>query len=267
MSLLGNITHGAMAVWRRNADVFFKTWRTNFLPSIFEPLLYLIAMGLGFGGLVVGLTYAGQPIEYIRFLAPGLVSISAMYGGFFECTYGSFVRMHYQKTFDAIVATPVSIEDVIAGEVLWGATKSLLNSTIVLLVIIIMGWLIFPAVLFTSPTVLLIPPITFLAGLMFSSIAMIFTAIVPNIDSFNYPFFLLITPMFLFGGTFFPITRLGAAEPFAYMLPLTHASVLIRDLSLGLVGPLDMVAVAYILTLTGISFYLALHLMKNRLIK
>jgi lipooligosaccharide transport system permease protein len=262
-----NIDRGAVAVWRRNADVFFKTWKTNFLPSIFEPLLYLVAMGLGFGGLVVGLRYAGQPIEYIRFLAPGLISISAMYGGFFECTYGSFVRMHYQKTFDAMVATPVSLEDVITGEIMWGATKSLINSTIVLVVIMVMGWLLFPEILFTAPTVLLVPPITFLAGLMFASIAMIFTALVPNIDSFNYPFFLLITPMFLFGGTFFPISQLGAAEPLAYILPLTHSSVLIRDMSLGTLSYIDTIATVYILLMTAATFYLAIRLMKKRLTK
>ncbi|NLI74232.1 MAG: ABC transporter permease [Euryarchaeota archaeon] len=256
---------GMMAVWRRNADVFFKTWKTNFLPSIFEPLLYLVAMGLGFGSLVSGLIYAGQPMEYIRFLAPGLVSISAMYSGFFECTYGSFVRMHYQKTFDAIVATPVNLGDVIAGEILWGASKSLINSTIVLIVIAIIGWILFPAIRFTSLTILLIPPIAFLAGLMFSSLAMIFTAIVPNIDSFNYPFFLLITPMFLFGGTFFPISQLGVAEPFAYLLPLTHATILIRDLSLGISSILNGLSLLYIIILTTIAFYLAIRLMKKRL--
>lgn len=267
MSLLRNIDSGAIAVWRRNADVFFKTWKTNFLPSIFEPLLYLVAMGLGFGGLIIGLTYAGQEIDYIRFLAPGLVAISAMYGGFFECTYGSFVRMHYQKTFDAIIATPVSLEDVITGEILWGATKSFVNSTIVLVVIEVMGFLLFPAVLFSAPTVLLIPIFAFLAGLMFSSIAMIFTALVPNIDSFNYPFFLLITPMFLFGGTFFPISQLGPAEGFAYTLPLTHTSLLVRDFSLGIVGLIDLAAIIYILVLTVATFIPAVHLMKKRLVK
>ena len=156
MSWLSNIDYGAVLVWRRNADVFFKTWKTNFLPSILEPLLYLVAMGAGLGGLIVGLKYAGQDIGYVRFLAPGLVAISIMYGGFFECTYGSFVRMHYQKTFDAIVATPVSLEDVIAGEILWGASKSFLNSTIVLLVIG-HGVTFVPEVLFAAPTMLLIP--------------------------------------------------------------------------------------------------------------
>ncbi len=267
MSLISNIDRGAIYVWRRNADVFFKTWKTNFLPSILEPLLYLVAMGAGLGSLVVNLQYAGQEIEYIRFLAPGLVAISIMYGGFFECTYGSFVRMHYQKTFDAIVATPVSIEDVIAGEILWGATKSFVNSAIVLLVIVVLGITFIPQVLFAAPTMLLIPAISFLGGIMFSSIAMIFTGLVPNMDSFNYPFYLLVTPMFLFGGTFFPTASLGVIEPVAYALPLTHTSVLMRDLSFGTVGWMDLWATLYIVVLTAVTFLLAIIIMKKRLVK
>jgi lipooligosaccharide transport system permease protein len=267
MSLLSNIDSGALMVWRRNADVFFKTWKTNFLPSILEPLLYLVALGAGLGGLIVGLQYAGQDIDYVRFLAPGLVAIAIMYGGFFECTYGSFVRMHYQKTFDAIVATPVSLEDVIAGEILWGATKSFVNSTIVLVVIEIMGLTFFPAVLFTDLTVLAVPFLAFLGGLMFSAIAMIFTAVVPNIDSFNYPFYLLVTPMFLLGGTFFPISQLGAAEPIAYVFPLTHVSILVRDMSLGLVSFIDLAALVYVIVATVATFIPAVYLMRKRLVK
>jgi lipooligosaccharide transport system permease protein len=267
MSMLGNIDSGALLVWRRNADVFFKTWKTNFLPSILEPLLYLVAMGAGLGGLIVGLTYAGQEIDYVRFLAPGLVAISIMYGGFFECTYGSFVRMHYQKTFDAIVATPISLEDVIAGEILWGATKSFVNSTIVLAVVQVLGVTFFPQVLFANLTVLAVPVLAFLGGLMFSAIAMIFTAVVPNIDSFNYPFFLLVTPMFLLGGTFFPISQLGPAEPIAYLLPLTHISILVRDMCLGLVGWIDLASLIYVVAATAVTFIPAVYLMRKRLVK
>jgi lipooligosaccharide transport system permease protein len=267
MSMLANIDSGALLVWRRNADVFFKTWKTNFLPSILEPLLYLVAMGAGLGGLIVGLQYAGQEIVYIRFLAPGLVAIAIMYGGFFECTYGSFVRMHYQKTFDAIIATPISLEDVIIGEILWGATKSFVNSSIVLVVVELLGVTFIPEVLFTAPTVLLIPAVAFLGGLMFSSIAMIFTGVVPNIDSFNYPFFLLVTPMFLLGGTFFPISQLGAAEPIAYLLPLTHVSLLVRNMSLGLIGWIDLASLIYIIVATVVTTVPAVYLMKKRLIK
>ena len=231
------------------------------MPPFFEPILYLVAMGLGFGILIGKVEYEGLFVEYAMFLAPGLVAISSMYSAFFECTYGSYVRMHYQKTFDAIIATPLSIEDVIAGEMLWGATKSFLNSTIVLGVVVIAGLAWFPGMLF-------VPFIGFLSGLMFASIAMIFTALVPNIDSFNYPFFLLITPMFLFSGTFFPLNVLPEwGQWMAEILPLTHSTRLIRDLSYNLFSWVDVISLLYIVLLTAITFVTAIALMRKRLIK
>ncbi len=266
MSLLSNIDGGSILVWRRNADVFFKTWKTNFLPSILEPLLYLLAFGLGFGGLITAITYFGIGVSYARFLAPGLIAISVMYSAFFECTYGSFVRMHFQKTFDAIIATPVTIEDVIVGEILWGATKSLANATLVLIVVEALGLTLLPAILFTSPAVILIPLICFAGGLLFASIAMIFTAVVPNIDSFNYPFYLLITPMFLLSGTFFPLYLLGPVEPFALLLPLTHVTNLIRDFCFGTFQLWDLGAAIYIPVVTVVFLIPSIYLMRKRLI-
>ncbi len=260
MSFISNISWRSLAVWRRNKEVFFTTWKTNFLPPFLEPILYLVAMGLGFGVLIGQIEYSGDYYEYAKFLAPGLIAISSMYGAFFECTYGSFVRMHYQKTFDAIIATPLSIEDVITGEILWGATKAFLHSTIVLGVVTAAGLVEFP-------TFLMVPAIGFISGMMFASLAMVFTAVVPNIDSFNYPFFLLITPMFLFSGTFFPLTVLPEwGQNLALFLPLTHSTTLIRDLSFGIGGLIDVVGLIYILAFTTVTFLAAVYLMKKRLI-
>jgi lipooligosaccharide transport system permease protein len=197
--ILPELTYRVWKVWRRNLDVFMKTYKVNFIPPLVEPIFYLVGLGFGLGGFV-------QPQEglpYIVFIGSALLAISMMFSSFFECTYASFVRMYYQKTFDAIITTPVSLEEVIAGELLWGATRSLINSSIVLGVILLFG-------LVSSPLFLLIPPLSFLIGLLFSSLAMVFTAIVPNIDSFNYPSFLFITPMFILSGTFFSITNLPA---------------------------------------------------------
>ena len=171
---LPKLSYRVWKVWRRNRDVFMKTYKTSFLPSLLEPVLYLVALGLGLGGFVQLIN--GEP--YIQFIAPALVAVSMMFSSFYECTFATFVRMYFQKTFDAIIATPVNIEEVIAGEILWGATKSLINSSIVLGVIFAFG-------LAPSPFLLLIPPLSFLVGLLFSAIAMCFTAIVPNIDSFS----------------------------------------------------------------------------------
>lgn len=260
MSVFSNISRRSWAVWQRNKDVFFFTWKTNFLPPFLEPILYLLAMGFGFGMFVQSFPPPWDEYSYAQFLGPGLVAISAMYGAFFECTYGSFVRMHYQRTFDAIVATPLTIEDVIAGEILWGATKSFINATIVAIVVAAFGLLSFPSFL-------LIIPVTFLAGLAFGSIAMIFTALVPNIDSFNYPFFLLITPMFLFSGTFFALEILPpTVQDIALTLPLTHTTILMRDFGLGALREIDILSLAYLMVLTVIMFYAAVWMMRRRLV-
>jgi lipooligosaccharide transport system permease protein len=239
-------------------DVFMKTIRVNFFPSLIEPILYLLALGVGLGGFV-------QPIEgvpYVNFIAPALVAISIMYGSFFECTYASFVRMYYQKTFDAIIATPVSVEEVIAGELLWGATRATINSTTVLAVVAAFG-------LISSPLFLLVPLLAFLGGLLFSSIAMCFTAIAPNIDFFNYPAFLFVTPMFLLSGTFFPLSTLPwpvqtAAQVF---LPLTHVVSLTRGLVLGNIEASMLLSLVWILAVAFVFFILSINLMKKRLIR
>lgn len=252
------LSYRVWKTWMRNKDVFMQTYKTNFLPSLLEPILYLLALGFGLGGFVQPID--GQP--YIQFIAPALVAVSMMYSSFYECTFASFVRMYFQKTFDAIIATPVNIEEVITGEILWGATKSLINSSIVLVVIILFG------IPFT-PYFFLIPPLAFLVGLLFSSLAMCFTAIVPNIDSFNYPNFLFITPMFLLSGTFFPLTSMPEfiqiiAQAF---LPLTNAVIVTRSLALASIQPNILLNFAWIVIVTPLFFIISINLMKKRLIK
>jgi lipooligosaccharide transport system permease protein len=255
---LPQLTSKVWKVWQRNFDVFLKTVRTNFFPSLLEPILYLLALGLGLGGFI-------QPIDgvpYINFIAPALVSISIMNGAFFECTFASFVRMYFQKTFDAIIATPVSVEEVIAGEILWGATRATINSTTVLVVIAAFG-------LVSGPLFLLVPLFAFLCGLMFASIAMCFTAIAPNIDFFNYPSFLFVTPMFLLSGTFFPLSQL---PPLVQMLaqiflPLTHVVNVVRGVVLDRLDFFLMFSVLWIVIVTLFFFLLSISLMKKRLIK
>lgn len=252
------LSYRVWKTWMRNKDVFMQTYKTNFLPSLLEPILYLLALGFGLGGFVQPID--GQP--YIQFIAPALVAVSMMFSSFYECTFASFVRMYFQKTFDAIIATPVSIEEVITGEILWGATKSLINSSIVLVVIALFGVPV-------TPYLILIPPFAFLVGLLFSSLAMCFTAIVPNIDSFNYPNFLLITPMFLLSGTFFPLTSMPEIIQIVAQaaLPLTNAVIVTRSLALANIQPGIMLNFAWIFIVTPVIFVISVNLMKKRLIK
>jgi len=258
------LTYRVWMVWRRNFDVFNKTLATNFLPSLLEPILYLVAFGFGLGGFIPSIR--GQP--YINFIAPALVAIAMMNGSFFECTFGSFVRMYYQKTFDAIVATPVSVEEVVAGELLWGATRATINATIVLAVVAAFG-------LISNPLFLLVIPIAFFVGLMFSSIAMCFTAAAPNIDFFNFPSFLFLTPMFFLSGTFFPLTSLpSAAQVIAFaILPLTHAVDLTRGIVASNVEPIlglstglvVSISAVWIVAVSVFFFIVSINLMKKRL--
>jgi lipooligosaccharide transport system permease protein len=258
------LTYRVWKVWHRNFDVFLKTIKVNFLPSLLEPILYLLAFGFGLGGFIPSI----QGQSYIAFIAPALIAISIMNGSFFECTFASFVRMYFQKTFDAIVATPVSVEEVVAGELLWGATRATINTTIVLSVVAAFG-------LVSNPLFLMVIPLAFFGGLMFASIAMCFTSLAPNIDFFNFPSFLFLTPMFFLCGTFFPLTSLPvAAQGIATaVLPLTHVVNLTRGLVTGHLEPILGLNPAIILTgsfvwivaVTVFFFILSINLMKKRL--
>jgi lipooligosaccharide transport system permease protein len=252
---------GILRVWQRNLTVYRQNWKIGFLPPILEPLLYLTAFGIGIGSLVGEISYAGQAVSYASFIAPALLAFNIMNNAFFENTYGSFVRMYYQKTFDAMMATPLSVDEIITGEIVWGATKSLIANIIMLTVISFFGLIQYPAGL-------LMIPLAFLWGLAFGSIGMFFTAVTRHIDLFNLPFFLFITPMFLFSGTFFPLENLPSwAQNLAMFLPLTHLVRLTRNLCYGQFG-VDMLGpMAYWLVFTLLFYVLALYGMRRRLIK
>ncbi|MBM3287090.1 MAG: ABC transporter permease [Candidatus Eisenbacteria bacterium] len=258
---LRNVSFRSFRVWRRDLDVYLTTWKTNFLPPLLEPVFYVLAFGLGLGSLIGDLEYQGQRVSYLNFMAPGVVAVAIMFWSFFENTYASFVRMYYQKTFDAIIATPLLVEDVIVGEILWGTTKSILASVIMLGVLTGFG-------LVHYPTGLWVVPLAVLGGLTFACLGLIATALVPNIDSFNFPIFLLIFPMFMFSGTFFPIDILpGWARLVAWVLPLTHVSFLVRGSFLGWYREGWEWSLAYLVVIAGICFVAALFLMKRRLVK
>jgi len=250
-------TTSSWKVWRRNADVFFKTYLVNFLLPVIEPVLYLLALGYGLGMFVGEI----DGIPYVHYIAPALLAVSMMNSSFFECTYSSFVRMYYQKTFDAMISTPLSIEDVIAGELLWGATRSLIYTSAMLVVLIAFG-------VISLPSSLLVIPFSFLAGLLFSGIGMCFTAISPGIDTLNYPAYLFITPMLLFSGTFFPLSVLPPVLQTAALaiLPLAQAVIIARSMTLATLSPLFIYSMAWIAIATTMFFFLSIHLMKRRLV-
>jgi len=246
----------AIAVWRRN----YLVWRKLAIPSVLgnlaDPMIYLFGLGYGLGGL---LPQVGG-VSYIQFLAAGTVCSSTMNAASFEALYSGFSRMHVQKTWDAILNAPVSLDDVVAGEWLWAAAKATLSGAAILLVISALGFV-------ASPLALWVLPVIFLTGLAFAGLGLIVTALAPSYDFFMYYFTLLVTPMVLLSGVFFPIEQLPATiQDIAGALPLAHAVRLVRPLLSGQV-PSGILSHLAVLTATAlISFWLALILTRRRLL-
>ncbi|MEJ2157276.1 MAG: ABC transporter permease [Desulfobacteraceae bacterium] len=165
---LAAITLRFRHVWMRNLVTYRRIWRINFLVPLLEPAFYILAFGLGFSGLIGGVDYAGRHMAYIQFMAPALVATACMWNAFFETTYASFVRMYYQNTFDGILATPVSLEEMIIAEIVWAASKAAAAVTVMLTVLIPLGYAAFPGALMCIP-------LAFGAGLAFGAIGMFFT--------------------------------------------------------------------------------------------
>ena len=248
----------AWRLWERNAAIYRKTYKLNLLPNFFEPFFYLLAMGLGLG---VYLEQRIQGFEYIHFIAPGLAATAAMYGTSFEVTFNCFVKMQFGKIYDAAMATPLTIEDVGLGELLWGTTRALIYGQVFVLIAAVFG-------VVHTPLVILSPIAITLIGLMFSVVGLTFTAIVPLIDYFTYYWTLFITPMFLFSGIFFPVDGLpGWAQVLAWFMPLHHAVNLMRALILTGDVVAAAMAAGWIVVLTGILFVLPLNLLRRRLVR
>ncbi|CAG0985712.1 Inner membrane transport permease YadH [Rhodocyclaceae bacterium] len=246
----------AFAVWRRN----FLVWRKLAIPSVLgnlaDPMIYLFGLGYGLGSLLPEV--AG--VSYIAFLAAGTVCASTMNAASFEALYSGFSRMHVQKTWEAIMNAPVSLDDVVAGEWLWAATKATLSGTAILVVITALGFVQSPLALWAVPTI-------FLIGLCFAALGLIVTALAPSYDFFMYYFTLFVTPMTLLSGVFFPVDQLpSAVQSVAAVLPLAHAVQLVRPLLFGELptGPWLHVAVLAAVALS--AFAAALVLTRRRLL-
>jgi len=248
-------------VWNRNLVTFQKTWKVNFITPLLEPLLFIAAFGLGFVGIVGSIRYGGAELSYMAFIVPALIATAVMNNAFFETTYASFVRMYYQKTFDGMLATPLSIEEIIIAEIVWSATKAAVAAGIMLVVLGAFGYVQFPYGL-------LVLPLAFLGGIAFGAVGLFFTGIIPSIEMFNLPIFLFVTPMFLFSGTFFPVSNLPAwAKPFALAFPLYHLVELVRLLCLGRHETVPLLSLIYLLTFSALFTVLSLVVMRRRLVK
>lgn len=250
------ITTRSFQVWRRN----FLVWRKLAIPSMLgnlaDPMLYMLGLGYGLGSLLP--TVNGTP--YITFLAAGTVCYSTMNSATFEALYSAFSRMHVQKTWDAILNTPMNLDDIVLAEALWAASKSFLSGSAILAIIWVMG-------LSHSLLTLWIIPLTILIGLTFGCLGLVMTAFAPSYDFFLYYFTLVVTPMVLLCGVFFPVTQLPwLLQQVSAALPLTHAIDLSRPLVNGSMPEDAWLHVGVLVVYAAVAFYLALVLMRRRLL-
>ncbi len=245
----------ALRVWQRHWTVYTKLYKTSFALNFAEPALYLVAMGFGLGSLVQDVQ--GRP--YINYIAPGIIASSSVFAAVYECTYGTYIRMTFQKTFDAILATPINLGDLVAGELAWGATKSVIFGITIMIVVALFG-------LVDSPLIILTIPFIFLGGLIFAEISVIFCAIVPGIDSFSYFYTLIMTPLFLFSGIFFPLdTMPRIVGDIALFTPLFHLVNICRALSAGMFSG-AVISMAWLIVAAALLAPFPFKLMKKRII-
>ncbi len=253
---LPRLRRGALAVWWRNLMV----WRQLLGPAVAmhfgEPALYLLGLGYGLGSFIGEM----DRLPYLAFLASGIIASSAMTTASFEGMYSVFTRMVPQRTYEALLATPLQVDDILAGEMLWCATKSLFSGIAILVLAALLG-------VVAGWQALWVLPVVFLIGLCFAGPALVMTAFSPSYDFFNYYFVLAITPMFMLSGVFYPISTFPETlQALVQVLPLTHAVALTRPLVTG--QPLADPAL-HLAVLAGyavLGYYLAVALVRKRLL-
>ncbi|MFA7496279.1 MAG: ABC transporter permease [Acidithiobacillus sp.] len=248
---------GAIAVLQRN----FSVWRKLMVPSMLgnfgDPLLYLLALGYGLGHFVGHMD--GMP--YITFIASGIVASSVMNTASFEGLYSAFTRMNAQHTYAAMLATPLQVSDILAGEILWCAVKGLISAIAIIIVASFFGAI-------QGPWVFLSIPVILLAGLSFGGLALVMTAMAKSYDFFMYYFTLAVTPMFLFCGVFYPLHSLPPfAQDIAQVLPLTHAVALLRPLLTGVLPQHVLYHLSVLVLYTVFAYTLAWRLLVRRLLR
>jgi lipooligosaccharide transport system permease protein len=244
-------------VWRRNALVWRKLALASMVGNLADPMIYMLGFGYGLGRMLPDVFGT----SYIAFIAAGTVCSSTMMSASFEAMYSGFSRMHVQRTWDAIMNAPITLDDVLAGEALWAASKSLLSGIAVLLVAAALG-------LVGSWLALWVLPVILLTGLAFASMGLVITALSPSFDFFVYYFTLFITPMMMLCGVFFPADQLPPAlQQVTALLPLSHAVALIRPLMQGTVPAAWGAHLSVLALYAIISFQLALAFTRRRLSK
>jgi lipooligosaccharide transport system permease protein len=250
----------AVRMVQRNALVYQHVWRGSVFSSFLQPTLFLLAMGLGLGAMVdAGGAALPDGASYAEFLAPGLLAASAMQVAGFESTYPVLGKMMWFRNYEAITATPMRVSDLVVGELAWIALRLTTIATAFVLVMTAFG-------IPRSPLVILAIPAAVLTGLAFAAPIMAYAATLKHSNPFNVLFRFVITPLFLFSGVFFPISRLP--EPFAraaWFTPLFHGVQLARGLALDAVPPAWPMHIAFLAAFVAAGIVMAQRTFRRRL--
>jgi lipooligosaccharide transport system permease protein len=245
------------SVWFRHMRVYTRNILSNGLPPFLEPLLFLAGVGLGLSKYI---TESMEGLAYIEFLGTGLLMTSAMFTASFECTFGTFIRMEFEKVYDGMLAAPITVNNLIIGEMIWAGTKGLFFSFAVLCIISLFG-------IVSLPKSLLAPLVGFVTGLMFSTLALLVTSFVRTINHFNFYFTGFISPMFFFSGVVFPISNLPRyVRPVAEIIPLTHSVRLVRAVCIHQYSPYLLLDLFYIVAFIIVVGFFAVNRLKKRLV-
>jgi lipooligosaccharide transport system permease protein len=254
--------NGGLRVVEHNALVFRRVWRGSIVVSFFTPLFFLASIGIGLGSLVNRGSGGVGGVPYVDFLAPGLLAATTMQTAAFECMYPILGKIMWDRIYDAMLATPMAVRDLLAGEVAWMVLRLLLASSIFWLVMAVFG-------VARTPESLLAIPVAVLNGLAFATPIIAYTSTKRNDNGFAAITRFAIMPMFLFAGAFFPISRLPVLlQALAWLTPLSHGVALCRALVLGnLVGGEALVHVAVLAAYTIAGIVIARALLIRRLVK
>ena len=257
MYALSNINLGdSVRVWRRNYDVYVRLWKTEMIAPLFEPVFSVIGFGWGVGSLVAG-NVMGVP--YLTFVGAGLLSFTALLRALFECTYGSYFRMVYQSTFDAILCTPVEVESMGLAEIGWGATKALFDGLFVLAVLTAFGAV-------QSPLGILIPITLTIGALWVAALSLLITSRTYDINNYNFYMAFVFSYLWI-SGAYFPLERMPKlVQWMAWAVPLTGAVDVSRQLMIGQLNWRMLPEVFYLIVAFLITAELALRGLRKRMV-
>jgi lipooligosaccharide transport system permease protein len=254
-----SLSYRVAYVFLRNLYSYKRFVVPTFLVSLVEPLFYLVTFGIGMGAYMGA--FGGQP--YLHFLVPGVLATAAMMSASFECLYGTFIKIVHEKVYESLVATPVSADEAVAGDILWASFRGLVSGSLMMAVALVMG--VAPASLWRAAWLIVF---LIFIGILFGSLAMIVTSVSPSFDFFSYYTELVITPMFFFSGVFFPLDNFpGWMKTLAEFLPLTHAVRISRALFTGRSSPGLGGSLAGLIVLAAVVFTVSTRMMRKRLIK